>query len=128
MCGVTHSYLTLKPFHYRLSVKVTLNVECLFEGFYQVICIYPRSLSFLADRLDCDCSPASRPFSEQCCALLPCLVLKHVNNANVFCPYQVTLLLLDVFSHASPFSTVCLLFCMWYMGVQCTKQCFTPGN
>lgn len=77
VCGVTHSYLTFKHFHYRLPLKVTLNVECLFECFYQVICMYPQSLSSLADRLHSDYScgvmlPASRPYSEQCCTLLPC--------------------------------------------------------
>lgn len=111
--GGTHSYLTFKHFHYRPALKVTLNVECLFECFYQVICMYPQPLSFLADRLDSDCSPgvmlpASRPSSEQCRTSLPCLVLKHVKSANVFCPYQFTLLLFNAFSHASPI-TVCLL-------------------
>lgn len=80
--------------------------------------MYPRSLSSLADRLHSDCSPgvmlpALRPYSEQCCTLFPCLVLKHVKSTYVFCPYQFTLLLVNAFSHASPI-TDCLLLCMWH--------------
>lgn len=94
--------------------------------FYQVICMYPRSLSSLPDRLDSDCSPgvtlpASRPSSEQCRTSLPCLVLKHVKSANVFCPYQFTLLLFNAFSHASPMTVCCAC-------VQPHSQCSAAGN
>lgn len=65
----------IQAFHYRLPLKVTLNVECLFEGFYQVICMYPRSLSSLADRLDSDCTPG---------VVLP---PRHVPSLNNVAPY-----------------------------------------
>lgn len=75
---------------------------------YQVICMYPRSLSFSCRQIRLwllsRCYPPSStsPPSEQCRTSLPCLVLKQVKRANVFCPYQFSLLSFDAFSHASP--------------------------
>lgn len=100
---------------------------------YQVICMYPRSLSFSCRQIRLwllsPCYPprSTSPPSEQCRTSLPCLVLKQVKSANVLCPYQFTLLSFDAFSHASPVTGVLRLCNANKTGNNVLKCCILHG-
>lgn len=108
------TYLTFKHFHYCLPLKVTLNVERLFEWFLSGHLYVSSFFEFSCRQIRfwlLSAFPASCPCSEQCRILLPYLTLKHVNGANVLCPYRFTLLLFNAFSHASPITVCCVWLC-----------------